>query len=1587
MKKNRLPSISTQLKTSLLAVIVFGLTITGGALGYYSFRTQLHQQYLVQSANSQGTAGEINSYIDDLQRHLNYLARIPSLTTFETSVQTNLLQGLVNSNHAYEMVGLVDENGHLLTGLSASNETIPVNWADTVAFRRAFRAGEDFIGTVELTPQQPWPTLIMAVPIRDSQNKVDGILFAKVNLKFLWAILIEEKPEDGGYIYVLDQRNFVIAQSGQMPDPFNFRDLSQSPVSTVFPSTPADEPRIYKGLSDVNVLGSATRTSPANWLVVIEVPATKVYTPIFIYLLILGLGLLTSALAILWMGTMISRRITVPLEQLTEAAGHFSRGKFDTRVIISEENELKNLGDTFNHMAQHLEDVIVDLRKEVLEHRQTEEALRLSHAKINNIIENLQDSYFQADLTGKFTIVNSTAVKMYGYDSVEEMVGMPATALYAEMQERDLMLDQLRSKGHISNLHCRGLRKDGTVFWVSMNVQFIQDENGQVAGTEGVVRDITEHKQTEELLRESEERFRLGFENANIGMCLVDLNGNLSSVNRQLCNMLGYERAEMERMNISAITHPDYVDASQDFIQQSLAGKMDHFEFNKVYLHRNGQPVWGQVSSTLIRNDEGKSIYFISHVMNITERKKNEEEKEILLLNLGERIKEMSTLYRATEILTDASLPVPGILEQIVALLPAGWQYSEIAAARVLFDEMEFRTPNYSDAPWKQNAVIATQDGRQGIVEVVYLEERPAEAEGPFLAEERTLINGLARSLSIFLDHKQADEALRESEARYRSLITNQTEMISRSNTSGILTFVNEAYCWMFGKSQEELLGTSFTPSILPEDLPISLEALKKIQSPPYRASTETRHITPHGIRWIEWENSAVLDNRNNIIELQGAGRDITERKQAEDALRNSEEKFKAQYKGIPVPTYTWQMIEDDLILVDYNESAFEYTKGNIINLIGKNASVVYQNDSETLNKLKDCGRTRTNSRGERWHHLASTGETRYLVINYAFVPPDLVMVHTEDFTERKHAEDELAARLTFEKLLTDIQASFLVAIGDDFDRAVINAQRQLCEFLGTDRSALWQGSIDRPQTLRLTHLCTLDEIPPVPEGVTANAEFPWITRQLLDGKVVAIPDVNVMPVEAVRDRERLLYYGDKSTLAIPFSFGEPQLFGTLSFAATHQPAHWSESILFQCQMLAQVMSGVLAKKQAEDEIRQLNANLEKRVNERTSELIHANRTKDEFLANMSHELRTPLNGILGLSESLLEGIRGSLNEKQQQSLQTIYASGEHLLGLINDILDVSKIEAGKFELFPEYLSVNEICVSSLSFIRQIASKKSITVEYERQPDARIVYADPKRLKQILVNLLSNAVKFTNEKGNVRLKVQADATEKQIRFSVQDTGLGIASDDLKKLFKPFVQLDNSLSRQNEGSGLGLVLVKKLVDMHDGQVSVESEVGAGSNFIVTFPWIPDSERNAHQDPQKTAVAEKKKEVQLPASTRILIAEDNETNVMVVRDYLEHFGYEVFVAGNGREVLANVQNISPHLILMDVQMPDLNGFETTIHLRSLPEFASVPIIALTAFAMPGDRERCLAAGMNEYLSKPVNMRALLELIKKFTKPTVE
>lgn len=371
-----------------------------------------------------------------------------------------------------------------------------------------------------------------------------------------------------------------------------------------------------------------------------------------------------------------------------------------------------------------------------------------------------------------------------------------------------------------------------------------------------------------------------------------------------------------------------------------------------------------------------------------------------------------------------------------------------------------------------------------------------------------------------------------------------------------------------------------------------------------------------------------------------------------------------------------------------------------------------------------------------------------------------------------------------------------------------------------------------------------------------------------------------------------------------------------------------------------------------------------------------ADHAKTKFLANMSHEFRTPLNGILGIATLLKHT---SLSEEQSEYLRIIKDSGEHLLTLVNDVLDFSKINAGQMRFESVDFDMRSTLQDVLKAFRLAARKKKLSLNLDLD-DALPAYVngDPGRFRQVFVNLIGNALKFTH-KGNVTIKgrVVAQNSEKvRMHFEVSDTGIGLAPESIEKLFKEFTQADTSTTRKYGGTGLGLSISKLLVEMMEGEIGVRSEVGKGSTF-----WFTMSLGASVFKTEKTHA--KSVEFHKPnRDVRVLIAEDNPVNQMIAVKMLEKLGLSAIVAENGKEALEILKQGSVELILMDCQMPELDGYETTREIRnSNSSYREIPIIAMTANAMADDEQRCLDVGMNDYISKPIDFQKLGNVLSRW------
>ncbi|HAV78527.1 MAG TPA: hypothetical protein DCX53_14355 [Anaerolineae bacterium] len=703
----------------------------------------------------------------------------------------------------------------------------------------------------------------------------------------------------------------------------------------------------------------------------------------------------------------------------------------------------------------------------------------------------------------------------------------------------------------------------------------------------------------------------------------------------------------------------------------------------------------------------------------------------------------------------------------------------------------------------------------------------------------------------------------------------------------------------------------------------------------------------------------------------QAAQRELAERNRAESALRTSETHYRDLADSI---TDIMFEMDHNLQFTHWNKSSELLTGISKAEALGKPIREIFGDSLEQMNVEKIYMNVLMNRAPKSFEvFLNLNQEQRAYEIN-AYPSTSGVSVVAKDVTERKISEIIMQKR--FELMNFSANNSL-----DDVLQRMLDVVTEL---------------IDSP--VGFFHF--------MDEGQSTPVKQMWSTKTLdlldvpiSDGFHRSLDQAGVW-ADAVRQRQPLIHNDYASLtnkkglpeghnnivreMVIPIVRNE-RIMGVLGIG--NKPDDYTQHDVETAVRFADHAWDIIERKQMELTLAEERNLLAKRVEERTSDLSRANsslaralRVKDEFLANMSHELRTPLNAILGLSESLAEQTAGPLNEKQQRYITTIGESGHHLLSLINDILDLAKIDAGQITLNINKVDIKSICEASLRMVKQLSLKKNQEVVLDIDSGIGLMWADERRLKQMLVNLLSNAVKFTPENGRLGLEIRVDQNANQVSFGVWDNGIGIKENDMPLLFQPFVQLDGGLARENAGTGLGLVLVAQMARLHGGGVKVESVPGQGSRFTLTLPWEPALTPDTTVKLRNTGRLRPVAPDEVNKHT-ILLMEDTQEVTMMLKDYLENAGYKVITAQDGLEGIEQAKITHPDLILMDIQMPRIDGFEATKRLREDPEFKQTPIVALTALAMPNDRQRCLAAGMDEYISKPVNLKRLLKIIQNF------
>jgi signal transduction histidine kinase/CheY-like chemotaxis protein/PAS domain-containing protein/HPt (histidine-containing phosphotransfer) domain-containing protein len=757
----------------------------------------------------------------------------------------------------------------------------------------------------------------------------------------------------------------------------------------------------------------------------------------------------------------------------------------------------------------------------------------------------------------------------------------------------------------------------------------------------------------------------------------------------------------------------------------------------------------------------------------------------------------------------------------------------------------------------------------------------------------------------------------------------------------------------------------------------------------------------------IQTRNVQLMDAKGNLekrvkrrtVELSSANtklaREIAERKHAEEKINQEKKNLQAIFSAAPVGML---LIDEKAAIKQANDIAARFISADTNSLIGQQLGVIF-GCFELESKLR-CGeqsicsncsvhkvmqevltseKSVRNIEVEHANKLGTNKASYWLDINIEPVNIEggrNIILSIEDITERKQIESEQHAHLERVQrqqfAIVELSTDSAVVRGD-FEAAAKRITEKMIWAMDINRVGVWM--LDQDDTeLRCIDLYEKDSRKHTSDLVLKTKDFPSYFNSLQTERAIDADDALVDPRTKEFTESYLIPNGVTSILDAPIRYSG-KVVGVICHEWKGDIRHWyADEVNFAAEVADQAAQALFnaERKSMEDQLQQAKEMAES-----------ANNAKSEFLANMSHEIRTPMNAIIGFSDILSDE---KLTEEQADYVMTIRGSSQHLLELINDILDFSKIEAGKLDVEIIDCSLKELFARFESMIRPAAMEKGLDFAIKELGELPLnIRTDPTRLNQCLVNLVNNAIKFT-KKGHVFVNICLEEKENEpyIRFDIEDTGIGIPQKKQSKIFESFSQADGSTTRKFGGTGLGLTITKQLVELLNGQLSMTSKKGKGSVFSMSIPANIDIKTQPVLDRYRVSEQVKSEQVKIEDfsfSGKVLVAEDVRTNQMLIKRMLSKMGVEPTIVDDGQKAVKMASNKNFDLIFMDIQMPNMNGFEATKLLRE--KGVQAPIVALTANALKGDDKKCIKAGCSDYMSKPIKREKLIEVLEKYLK----
>ncbi len=1396
--------------------------------------------------------------------------------------------------------------------------------------------------------------LMRSIPFYDSQGNLRGVVGATIFLERLGEFIRQLKVGKTGQAFIVNEQGFLIATS---TDEKPFRQSKNMPENAVLSPkkwhfTPQDSENsvtqavsqlILKNFGSFNAIDQAidlklkhinqyyyVRVIPysidknSNWFVVVTIPESdligQIKTNVYSTILLCFISLIVS----IFCGIFTTRLILKPLKNLNLFSQKISHNNFEQPLEKTWIREVNQLADSFHHMAHQLNRFF--------------QALKMSEQRFSTLLDSVPIGISVLDHTGQHLLINQVGEKILGqglkehipeqFSEVYQIYIAGTTQLYPPEK-----LPGIRAlKGETIHVCDLEIQVNNCRIPLEVTSVPVFDQFGIVRYSLVAYQDITERQQNEQL--------RLNYQ---------------------------------QQLEQEIIKQTEELKKSEDRLKLVIDATLDGiWDWDLT----TNQSWWSEKIYTLLKLEP-------------TEHQKNSCE----------------------------------LIDQRIH--PEDYAHFK----QVLQQHLEFNS----------------------LYSIEFRLQRSDGSYGWFLCKGKALRNQngepyrMVGSLSDISTRKQAEELLYQSEARYLSILEYQTELITRFQADGTLTFVNDAYCRYFCLSKEQIIGHTYHPQIYPEDQAIIDDCLASLSPQQPVTTIEHRVMINHQVRWMQWTNQAIYDNQGNLVEFQSVGHDIDDRKQAEIALQTTNEQLQTFLDNTPTL----------ISLFDIKGYYLRVNKAfaNILNLseqqiIGKSFADFFPPDIITIFEHRIQQLINTDKPLVIEDTLFIDGQLKtfesilFSVVNERGKPQTFWSVAT-DITARKQAEIELRKSRDLRDAIFHESADALFLVDSDslltidcnrYAVELFEAQNQE-ELIGIEGHILQKRQFNNQEMEKIRQevnqkgLWSLEI-----EYITKKGRYFWgnLTVKQVD---VAEKKLNLVRVtdisnrkfaeQALRESEKQLrLLADALPVFISYADSE-QRYQFVNKKYEEQFGLSREEILgkhtrevigevnynFVCDYIEQALTGesvnyeVTFPSLGDSEERSLSVMLipdfdeslkvqgyysliidisdRKRIElelQKAKEAAEiASKAKGTFIANMSHELRSPLNSILGFARLLKNN--NQLSSEQQKNAEIIYRSGKHLLNLINQVLDLAKIESNRTTLEQKDFNLYTLLDDIYSMFSLKAKSQGLAFNIQKTSDVpSYIQSDEMKLRQVLINLLSNAFKFT-EKGSVSLRVfvSSDSLDQRVilNFEVEDTGIGIAPEEQINLFEAFIQTEAG-RKINEGTGLGLTISREFVQVMGGELTVDSQLDRGSifKFNIVAKIIDEVPKKSQIQHQKIIGLEPEQLLY-----RLLVVDDHSINRQLLVQLLTPLGFAIQEAENGAEAITLWQKWQPHLIWMDLRMPVLDGYQATAKIREQEQSQNVTnpviIIALSANILP---EKYLTLGFNDFIRKPFEELEIFTTLKQ-------